>query len=59
MKDFMITYKNLGNGRTLKGLTSANDILDALLKARNVCNTFKINGIQVKVESINEIINNN
>ena len=56
MKDFMITYKNLENGKTLKGLTSANEILDALLKARCVCNTFKMNGIQVVVASITEIV---
>lgn len=55
MKDFMIIYGNLKNGRTLEGLTSAENILDALLKARYVCNTFKINGIELEVVSISEI----
>lgn len=55
MKNFTITYKNLNNGRTLEGLTSANTMLHALLEAENLCNTCKANGIQIEVISITEI----
>lgn len=56
MKDFMIIYKNLKDGERLEGLTNADRILDALLKAENVCNTCKANGIQIEVFSITEIV---
>lgn len=56
MKNFMITYKNLNNGRTLEGLTSANKMLHALLEAEDLCNKCKANGIQIEVISITEII---
>ena len=56
MKNFMIIYKNLNNGRTLEGLTSANKMLQALLKAENLCNICKANGIQIEVVSITEIV---
>ena len=55
MKNFMITYKNLNNGRTLKGLISANKMLRALLEAENLCNACKADGIQIEVVSITEI----
>lgn len=56
MKNFMIIYKNLNNGRTLEGLTSANKMLHALLRAENMCNVCKANGIQIEVISITEIV---
>lgn len=55
MKDFMIIYKNLKDGKTLEGLTSANEMQDALLEAKNVCNTCKANGIEIELSSITEI----
>lgn len=56
MKNFKIIYKNLNNGRTLEGLTSANKMLHALLEAEKLCNACKASGIQIKVISINEIV---
>lgn len=55
MKDFMIIYKNFKEGKTLEGLTSANEMLDAVMEAENVCNTCKENGIQIEIISITEI----
>ena len=56
MKNFTIIYKNLNNGKTLEGLTSANEMLHALLEAENLCNACKANGIQIEVISITEIV---
>ena len=56
MKNFMIIYKNLNNGRTLEGFISANKMLHALLEAENLCNAFKTSGIQIEVISITEIV---
>ena len=56
MKNFMIIYKNVNNGRTIEGLTSANKMLHALLQAENLCNVCKANGIQIEVISITEIV---
>ena len=56
MKNFMIIYKNVNNGRTLEGLTSANKMLQALLKAENLWNTCKEKGILIEVISIIEIV---
>lgn len=56
MKNFMIIYKNVKNGRTLEGLTSANEMLHALMEAENLCNKCRANGIQIEVVSITEII---
>ena len=56
MKKFMIIYKNLNNGRTLEGLTSANKMLHALLEAEKLCNACKASGIQIEVVSITEIV---
>lgn len=56
MKNFMIIYKNLNNGRTLQGLTSANKMLHALLEAEKLCNACKTSGIQIEVVSITEIV---
>lgn len=56
MKNFMIIYKNVNNGRTLEGLTSANKMLQALLEAEKLCNACKASGIQIEVVSITEII---
>lgn len=56
MKNFMIIYKNLNNGRTLEGLTSANKMLQALLEAEKLCSACKESGIQIEVVSITEII---
>lgn len=56
MKNFMIIYKNVNNGRTLEGLISANKMLQALLEAENLCNTCRTNGIQIEVASITEIV---
>ena len=51
----MIVYKNVNNGRTLEGLTSANEMLQALLEAENLCNTCRANGIEIEVVSITEV----
>ena len=56
MKNFMIIYKNLDDGRTLEGLISANKMLHALLEAENLCNALKTSGIQIEVVSITEIV---
>lgn len=56
MKKFMIIYMNLKNRKTLEGLTSARDILNALLEAKSLCRRFSINGIPLEVVSITEIV---
>ena len=56
MKKFMIIYMNLKNKRTLEGLTSARDILGALLEAKSLCRRFSINGVPLEVVSITEIV---
>lgn len=56
MKNFMIVYKNLNNGRTLEGLTSANKMLHALLEAEKLCDACKASGIQIEVLSITKIV---
>lgn len=56
MKDFMIIYTNLKDGKTLEGFTNANDIHGALLEAENLCKTCKANGIALQVLSITEIV---
>lgn len=56
MKKFKIIYKDLDFGRTLEGLTSANEMLLALLEAENLCKVCKANGIQIEVVSITEIV---
>lgn len=56
MKKFMIIYMNIENGKTLEGLTSAKDILSALLEANGLCRRFNINGVPLKVVSITEIV---
>lgn len=56
MKNFMIIYKNLNNGRTLEGLKSANKMLHAMLEAEKLCNACKASGIQIEVISITEIV---
>lgn len=56
MKNFMIIYKNVNNGRTLEGLISANKMLHALLEAENLCNACKTSGIEIEVASITEIV---
>lgn len=56
MKNFMIIYRNLENKRTLEGLTSADKMIHALLKAEELCNVCRENGIQLEVVSITEII---
>lgn len=55
MKDFMIIYRKLKDGKTLGVLTSANRMLEALLEAENLCNICKANGIQLEIERITEI----
>ena len=55
MKNFMITYKNLNNGRMLEGLTRAKKMLHALLEAEKLCKACKASGIQIEVVSITEI----
>ena len=56
MKNFMIIYKNVKNGRTLEGLTSANNMLHALMEAEKLCNACKTSGIQIEVVSITKIV---
>ncbi len=56
MKKFIIIYANPKNRKTLEGLTSARDILGALLEAKSLCRRCSINGIPLDVVSITEIV---
>lgn len=59
MKDFMIIYKNVRDGKTLEGLTNAKDMLSALLEAETLCGNCIANGIQLEVCSITEVVATN
>lgn len=59
MKKFMIIYADLKHGKTLEELTSAKNILGALLEARGLCRKFSMSGVPLEVVSITEIVNNN
>nr|DAL17244.1 MAG TPA_asm: hypothetical protein [Microviridae sp.] len=56
MKEFMIIYTNLNNGKTLEGLTNAKDILSALLEAKSLCERFRTNGVPLEVINITEVV---
>lgn len=55
MKQFMITFKNLRNNRTLDTLFNADRMSEALLSAERLCERFGEHDITLKVTSVCEI----
>ena len=58
MKQFMITFKNLGNGLELDTAFNANNMSEALFDAERLCNAFKKHDVILKVTLIYEMDEN-
>ena len=55
MKQFMITFKNLGNGLELDTALNAKNMSEALLDAERWCEAFKKQDVELKVILIYEV----
>lgn len=55
MKKFIVTFKNLDNGKTLDNLYEADEMLNAMYDAESLCKKLKKHDISLKVISIYEI----